>query len=568
MSDQHPSTTRVPLMRRLRALGPRRATLKDDLVAGLPGAISSVPDGMAAAVLAGINPIHGLYASFAGPIGGGFFSSTRLMVITTTSAAALAAGSGVAAVPADQRAGAVVLLSFIAGAAIVAAGLLRLGRYTRFVSHSVMMGFLTGVALNIVFGQLPDLTGSPAEGANATAKALHVLTHPGDISISATLVGLGAIAILVLSGRTRFGNFGAVIALVVPTLVAVLLSAQVATVDDTGQIPAGVPLPGIPSLQSLSFSLVGSALAVAAIVLVQGAGVAEAAPNRDGSRSDMNRDFVAQGVGNLGSAIFRGMPVGGSVGQTALNLAAGARTRWASIFSGLWMLIILVLFAGVVGRVMMPTLAGVLMVAAIGSLRPNELRAVMQSSPTSAVAGGTTLVATLLLPVTAAVGIGVALSLLLQLNQDALDLRLVRLEPDGSGLREAPGPMGLASRAVTVFDVYGSVLYAGARTLQARLPDPAAYQRPVVVLRMRGRISVGVTFLVVVEDYARRLQAVGGRLYLTGLDPSLLHSLEVESRFAGLPLQLVGAQPHLGESSRATVTAAQEWLRDTADGPA
>ena len=133
-----------------------------DLLAGLPGAVDNVPDGMAAAILVGVNPVQGLYASFAGPITGGLTANTRLMVITTTSASALAAGSALSGVPAAQRPAAVPLVALIAGAALVAAGLLKLGRYTRFVSYSVMTGFLTGVAVNIVCGQIPDLTGAPA----------------------------------------------------------------------------------------------------------------------------------------------------------------------------------------------------------------------------------------------------------------------------------------------------------------------------------------------------------------------------------------------------------------------
>jgi SulP family sulfate permease len=114
-------------------LAPARGTIRKDLVAGLPGAISSVPDGMAASVLAGVNPVHGLYASIFGPIGGGLTASTRLMVITTTSAAALAAGSAVAAVSTEERPRALFLLTVMAGALMVLAGLAKLGRFTRFV---------------------------------------------------------------------------------------------------------------------------------------------------------------------------------------------------------------------------------------------------------------------------------------------------------------------------------------------------------------------------------------------------------------------------------------------------
>src|SRR5262249_44710115 len=152
-----------------------------DVIVGLPGAIGRVPDGMASSVLAGVNPVHGLYASLVAPVVGGLSSSTALMVVTTTSAAALAAGSALSSVAPADRTDALFLLTLLAGAVMVVAGLFHLGRYTRFVSHSVMVGFLTGVAANIIFGQIPDLTGATATGPFPLAKAVNVLLHPGRI---------------------------------------------------------------------------------------------------------------------------------------------------------------------------------------------------------------------------------------------------------------------------------------------------------------------------------------------------------------------------------------------------
>ena len=169
-----PTRVRAALRSWLRSLAVSRGDLGRDAVAGIPGAVGSVPDGMAASVLVGVNPIHGLYASFAGPIFGGLTSSTRLMVITTTSAAALAAGSALADVDPAARTEALILLTLLAGVVMVVAGLLRLGRYTRFVSLSVMLGFLTGVAANIVFSQIGDLTGAEANGGVALTRALDV----------------------------------------------------------------------------------------------------------------------------------------------------------------------------------------------------------------------------------------------------------------------------------------------------------------------------------------------------------------------------------------------------------
>ncbi|MEV0332221.1 SulP family inorganic anion transporter [Nocardia sp. NPDC050717] len=495
---------------------------KADVVAGIPGAIGGVPDGMAAGLLAGVSPVHGLYASLAGRFFGGIGTDTRRMVVTTTSASALAAGSVLTDVAPEDRSAAMVVLTLAAGIAMIVAAVLRLGRYTRFVSHSVMTGFLLGVAANIVFGQLPVLLGAPSEGSVAALKAVHVVLHPLQIHWPSALVGGLAVLLLVAVARTRFRTVASLAGLLVPMALVLGFGWDgVATVSDAGAIPRGFPLPQLPEVRLLSPSLLAGALAVTVIVLVQGAGVAEAAPNPDGTRAKTDRDFCAQGIGNVFAALFRGMPVGGSVGQTAINVTAGARTRWAGMWSGLWILVILVALSGVVGRVPMPTLAAILIVAAVGSMNVDQIVAIWSSGNISRTALVVTFVATLLLPVTSAVGVGLAVSLLMQMNQEAIDLKVVRLRVQGDYLVESPAPKHLSDNEIVILDVYGSLFYAGARTLQSRLPDPTGAVNCVVILRLRGRTTVSSTFLHIVADYARRLDEVGGRLYLSGVDPQV-----------------------------------------------
>lgn len=544
---------------------PERGSLKADLVAGVPGAVSAVPDGMAASVLTGVNPVHGLYASIFGPVTGGLTSSTRLMVITTTSASALAAGSAVSDVLPGDRARVLFLVTVLAGVLMVVAALARLGRYTRFVPHSVMIGFLTGVAANIVLSQLSDFFGAPARGSIALAKAINVVTHPGRFDAATTIAGVSAMVLLLVLGRTKLGSYAAIVAVVVPSVVvAIVGSDTIQLVSDVGDIPSGLPLPQLPRLSDLSVGVVSGALAIAALVLIQGAGVAEAAPNPDGSRSDPNIDFFAQGAGNIASGLFQGQPVGGSVGQTALNVSVGAKSRWATIFTGLWMAIILVAFSGVVGEVVMSTLAAVLIVAAVGSFRRDEIAAILRTGRISQIGVVATFVATLLLPVAAAVGVGLVIALLMQINQEALDLRVVELVPNDDGrFVERPAPERLESREVVLLDVYGSLYYAGARTLQAQLPDPIGAEHPAVVLRLRGRALLGSTSFAVLSDYAERLDAAGGRLYVSGIDPATHQQMRrnrtVEE--AG-EVRVFEASEVLGESSLDAYHAAQAWLAD------
>lgn len=547
----------------LRSLAVSGGDLRRDAIAGIPGAVGSVPDGMAASVLAGVNPVHGLYASFAGPIFGGLTANTRLMVITTTSAAALAAGSALQEVAPAERGPAIIMLTLVAGVLMVLAGLFRLGRYTRFVSLSVMLGFLSGVAANIVLGQLGDLTGADASGGVALMRALDVLLNPSSIQLASLLVGGLTLALLVVLTRTRLVSYASVIALVIPSLVAAMLPA-VATVSDVGEIPTGVPLPSLPPLSLLfSVPVLTGALVVAVIVLVQGAGVAEAAPNPDGAPPDVDGDFRAQGIANIAAGLFRGQPVGGSVSQTALNAAAGAQTRWAAIFSGLWMLAILVALSGLVGRVAMPTLAAILIFAAVSSVKIEDIRMAARTSPSSAVAMVSTFLATLFLPIAAAVGIGVALSLLLQLNREALDLTVVELEPQADGdFRERPAPASLVGHDVTLLDVYGSLYYAGAKTLATLLPDPAGATAPVVVLRLRGRTALGVTSYRVLTTYAEHLADAGGRLLLSGVSPDLLAQLRRTQHGQDDGIEAHPATDLIGQSSAAAYSAGRAWREE------
>lgn len=561
MADGRAATGAVG--RWVRSVRPQREHQRDDILAGLPGAISNVPDGMASGILVGVNPVYGLYAAFAGPIASGLTTSTRLMVVTTTTAAALAAGSALSGVPVADRPGALVLLTLLAGALMILAGIARLGRYTRFVSHSVMVGFLTGVGVNIVFGQLADLLGSSASGGTSIEKAIDVVTHPGRIGLGSVVVAALAIALLLGLGRTRLAAVSSVVALGVPTAVAIAFGLdEVVRVADGGSIPTGLPMPVLPDLSALSPELVAGAFAVAAIVLIQGAGVAESVPNPSGV-NDTNRDFIGQGTGNVASGLLQGIPVGGSVGNTALNVASGGKTRWSAIWTGLWMVVILLALSPVVGKVAVPTLAAVLVVAAVGSFRVPEMLAIWRTGPNSQIAMAVTFAATLLLPVAIAVGLGVVFSLLLQLNQEAVDLAVVRIRTDDvdGAVREEPAPARVESGEVVVLEVYGSLFYAGSRTLQARLPDATGSERAVVVLRLRGRTSFGATFFSVIAGYAETLAAGGGRLYLAGLDPKVAARLEAR---AAAPLtgsaRLFTASPVVGESTRRAVDDARTWL--------
>jgi SulP family sulfate permease len=518
---------------------------------------------MASGVLAGVNPVYGLYASLVGPIVGGLFSSSQLMVVTTTSAAALAAGQSLSGLNGDDKAQGLFLLVLIMGLTQIVAGLLRLGRLTRFVSHSVMTGFLTGIAALIVLGQLGDFTGYSPEGSNKITQTFDLLRHLGDINIRTLIAGCISIALAATLVRTRIGAFAALFALAVPSLLVALLGwDSVSIVQNVGDIPRGLPSLGIPNLSVANLDLVTGALAIAAIVLVQGAGVSQSVPNPDGSPTSVSRDFIAAGAANTASGLFGGMPVGGSVGQTALNVSNGARTRWAAIMSGIWMALILVLFPELIEQVVMSALAGLLILAGISSINVGEARSIWLTGWISRIAMLTTFFATLVAPIQIAVGIGVALSAILYLYRLSSDTRVVELVEVAEGrVEEREPPEQLPSNAITILNVYGSLFYAGARTFEQSLPSPKGSISPAVVLRLRGKTAVGATLVEVLANYSEQLAAVGGRLYLTGIDEHVHRQFTRTGKvgFSG-PVSVYLASPVLLESTRQALGDAQAWL--------
>ncbi len=527
-------------------------TLGTATLTGLPLAASAVPDGMASAAMAGVNPIFGLYGALVGPIVGGLTARSKLMVVTTTSAASLAAFSAVANVGHRDRPQAMALVTLLAGALMIAAGLLRLGRYVEFVSRSVMTGFLTGVAVSIILGQLSSLTGYDGRGDTTLLRAIDVVLHPGRLDWPTVVLGLAGLAMLALGSRSPVRNFAALgVLIVLSGLVwAVKWFDPVALVADAGQITPGLPPLEWPRFDRISLDVIGGAASVAAIVLVQGAGVSRAAPNPTGPPASVDGDFRAQGFANVAGAFVQAIPVGGSLGATSMSTSMGSRTRWVAVMSGVWMLAVLVALPDLVGKVAMPALAAILISAGVQSINRPRIAAVWRSGGASRAAMLVTFVGVLTLPIAAAVGLGVALSFVLALGLEAQDLRIVQVVEQAGRLVEQPVPAQLTSDSTVVLIVYGSLFSAGAQRAEAQLPRIAGARNARVIIRVRARERLGATAMGMIEKYADDLHAHGGRLILSGVGPALLEQLRRAHRSGdNTHVELTMATPMLGQAT-------------------
>jgi SulP family sulfate permease len=533
-----------------------------DLVAGLVMSIITVPGSIASGVMAGVNPIFGLYSTIIGTTVGALFTSSVIMNVDSTGATALAAGDVLAGKPARMQLEYLVVLVILVGLFQLIFGLLKLGSLTDFISNAVMTGFITGIAVQAIIGQVGDLTGYYSDAANKIVRVFDTALHFREIDLATLGIGLLTIAIIIGLERTRFARYAYIVSLVLATIAVPLLSLDsVALVGDVTEIPQSLPQFHVPDL-SLVVGLIIPAFAIAIIGLVQSAGVSGSVPNPNGEYPDASGDFRGQGIANTVTGFFGGLPVGGSLSGTALLRAIGGRTRWANIFTGLFSLVIVLLFANLIEALPLPAIAGLIVIVGISIVNLPRIQNAWHTGRAPTAIMFITFIGTLLMPIHYAVFLGVFLHILLYVFQSAEAVRveqIVILE-DGRYAETAP-PEQIPDGEITILQPIGSLFFAGAAKFEDQLPAVGQAKRAVVILRLRDRDEVGSTFLRIVERYTRSLQASGNKLILAGINDRVQEQLAETDL-----LELIGAEnvflsgPRFGAAVEQALTAAEEWL--------
>jgi SulP family sulfate permease len=505
----------------------KKSTITSDMIAGLTASIPSIPDAMASGVLAGVSPVNGLYSLMIGTPIAALFTGSAFISVQVTSAMAITIGATIGTYPNEQKLPAMVGLALVIGAVMLLAGILRLGFLVRFVSNAVMTGFLSGLGVLIVLSQLGDLTGYSSEYTNKVVKAVDLLFHLNEVDVPTTVVGLAAMALILLFDRTRLNKFSMLIGLLIVALLPIIFQWDtVALVGDTATIPAGLPRPMIP-VPLLNLDLITVGIAVAIIGMVQAAGVSLGYPNPDGKYPDVSKDFIGQGIANLSMSLFQGVPVGGSLSSTALVISAGAKSRLANVFTGLFVIVAVLLFAPVIEVLPMAGLAAILIIAGVQSINLPRIESVWQTSPAARAIMIFTFVATLIVPIQVAVFLGVFLSFVMYTYRSAEKVEIMEVVPlEGGRFEERPAPKQLPSNQVILLWPQGSLFFAGAAEFEENLPATENTEHTVVILRLRGREEVGSTFLRVIARYAASLQSCNGKLVLVGVSEPVYQQLD------------------------------------------
>ena len=352
--------------------------LRPDVIAGLTVWAVLVPESLAYATIAGVPPVVGLYAAVPALVIYALLGSSRHLVVGPMSAtAALSAAivADFAAAGSDDFVTLTAALAIVTGILGVIAGLLRLGFVASFISEPVLKGFIVGLALTIIIGQVPKLLGIEGGEGNFFEKLWHILTHLGDTGWRTLVVG--AVSLAVVLGLRRW------LPLVPGSLVAVLFGIAAVGLFDlddkgvsiVGHIDSGLPSIGLPDAPLSDYlALVGPAVGLLLIGFAEGLGAAKTYAARAGYDIDPNRELIGLGGANLGSGIASGMVVNGSLSKTAVNGGAGARSQVSGLTVAALTVITLLFLTGLFENLPEATLAAVVIAAVIELVDVEALR--------------------------------------------------------------------------------------------------------------------------------------------------------------------------------------------------
>ena len=347
----------------------RRADLPHDVFAGLSVAAVALPVGVAYAELAGFNPVVGLYSSILPLVAYAIFGTSRQLIVgpdAATCALVAAAVAPLAAGDADAYQSLSVALAFVAGLFCIAGSFLKLGGLADFLSRPILVGFLNGIALSILLGQLGKLFGFPIESGGIVPRLLEFVSSLGLTHGPTLAVGAAAFAVLVLSPRLLPRLPAALVAMTLAAVAVAVFGLDAHGVRTVGAVPAGLPPVRLPVFDSRHVApLIANAAGVALIAFSSMIITARSFAARNRYDIDIDREFSALGAANIASALSQGFAVSGADSRTAMSDATGGRTRVAGLVAAAAIALVLLFFTGPLQHVPVAALGAVLVMAAL-----------------------------------------------------------------------------------------------------------------------------------------------------------------------------------------------------------
>ena len=467
--------------------GYTRRQFRDDLLAGVIVGVVALPLAIAFAIASGLSPEKGLYTAIIAGFLISALGGSRVQIGGPTGAFVII----VYGIVQEHGLDGLIVATMMAGVALIALGVARLGGVIKYIPFPVTLGFTAGIAVVILSTQVKDFLGLTIAQVPAEffGKWLAFLTHLGTTNPATAAIGVGTLLILIFWPRVSHRIPAPLVALLAGTVAAALLELPVETIGSRfGVIDASLPHPVFPRVtEGMLVSLAGPALTIALLAAIESLLSAVVADGMIGSRHRSNMELVAQGAANLVSPLFGGMPATGAIARTATNVKSGGRTPVAGIVHAVTLLLITLFFGKWAALIPLASLAAILVMVAYHMSEWRAVRAELRGSRSDAAVMLATLGLTVLVDLTVAIAVGMVLAAFLFMKRMAETTSVAAISDDlreayaEQGEHEAAARRARVPRDVEVYDINGPFFFGAAEKFKDALAQVSKRPRALIL---------------------------------------------------------------------------------------
>lgn len=509
--------------------------LVKDITAGIIVAIIALPLSIALALASGVGPEQGLYTAIVAGFIVAFFGGSRVQIAGPTAAFATI----VAGIVAKEGMDGLVISTIMAGIIMLIMGLCRFGKLIKYIPGTITAGFTFGIAVTIVIGQVKDFLGltfknSPIETSD---KVIEIVRCIGSTNVMALGIGLLSLAVLVLWPKKLEKIPASLIAVIVCSAIVKLSGINVNTIGDLYTISSAPPRLTVPAVTFAKVkAMVPNAFTIALLAAVESLLSCVVADGMIGSKHRSNMELAAQGLANIGSALFGGIPATGAIARTAANVKNGGRTPISGMVHSVVLLAILVILMPYASLIPMPTIAAILFIVAYNMCGWKNIRDMIKTAPKSDIAVLiVTIVLTVVFDLVVAIGIGMVMASLLFMKRMAdvtevhawIDVDDEDTDPDNIRLKRIP-------ENTKVYEINGPMFFAASEKFHYMLDDKGI---DVLVIRMRNVPAIDASGVASLEDVVKRCKKHNVNVVFSHVNEQPMHAMEK----AGL-LETVGKE--------------------------
>lgn len=509
-----------------------RAHFMPDLFAGLTVAIVALPLAMAFAIASGVEPQRGLYTAIVAGILVSLFGGSRVQIGGPTGAFVVIIYDIV------MRHGyeGLALATLMAGFFLILMGFFRFGAIIKYIPYPVITGFTSGIALIIFTSQIKDFLGLPLGvlPSDFLQKWALYAKEIGNVSLESLAVG--GVSILLIIGCKRFAPKipGPIVAVIFGAVAVQMFHLPIETIESRfGMIPSTLPTPSLPAWSfEQAKALVPDALTIALLAAIESLLCAVVADGMTGYRHRSNTELIGQGIANLGSVFFGGIPATGAIARTATSIKSGAKSPLAGILHGIFVWLFMFFLASLIVKIPLATLAGILIVVAWNMSEIEHFRGLLKAPRSDVAVLLSTFLLTVLVDLTVAVQVGVVLAAILFIKRisEVTEIKERRLDEEwsGDGLEGMDDPDATSKKVVPlgveIYEINGPFFFGVADRLKGVL-DVIEETPKVFILRMRRVPVIDATGMHALWEFQESCEKRGTILLLSGVSDRLYEAL-------------------------------------------